>query len=162
MGTTGVRMAGLARRVKVPDRTLMVEQISDADYCCAFELPRSATGRCTAEQWSRAVFEGSPMPVRAFLTVGWRIVLWLRLGPRPAEDHVLGWRIRSAQPDLLVLEQDSPLITAHNVVHVDDTRVIWTTFVGYRNFVGRVAWALTVPFHIAVIPRLLRHAAHAG
>lgn len=51
-------MAGLARRVKVPDRTLVLELISDADYCCAFELPRSATDRRTAEQWSRAVFEG--------------------------------------------------------------------------------------------------------
>lgn len=47
-------MAGLARRVKVPDRTLVLEQISDADYCCAFELPRSATDRRTAEQWSRS------------------------------------------------------------------------------------------------------------
>jgi Protein of unknown function (DUF2867) len=155
-------MAGpAARRIQAPDRTLMLEEIPDADYICAFEFPRSARDRRTAEQWAQAVFEDPPMPVRTFLTLGWRIVLGLRLGPRPAKDHVLGWRIRSAQPDLLVLEAASHLITAHNVVQVDDTRVVWTTFVGYHNFVGRVAWALTVPFHIAVIPRLLRHAARA-
>jgi Protein of unknown function (DUF2867) len=155
-------MAGpAARRIQAPDRTLMLDEIPDADYICAFEFPRSATDRRTAEQWAQAVFEGPPIPVRTFLTAGWRIVLRLRLGPRPAKDHVLGWRIRPGQPDLLVVEADSHLITAHNVVQVDDTRVIWTTFVGYRNLVGRVAWALAAPFHIAVIPRLLRHAARA-
>lgn len=156
-------MVGLAaRRVQAPDRTLMLEEISHADYTCAFALPRLAVDRRTAEQWSRAVFEGPPMPVRAFLTLGWRIVLGLRLGPRPAKDHVLGWRIGSAQPDLLVLEQYSPMITAHNVVQVDDKHVIWTTCVSYRNMAGRVAWALTVPFHLATIPCLLRRAARTG
>jgi Protein of unknown function (DUF2867) len=137
----------------------MLEEISPADYICAFELPRPAANWRTAEQWSRAVFEGAPIPVRALLILGWRIALDLRLGPRKAKDHILGWRIRSAQPDLLVLEQDSYLITGHNVVQVDDTRVVWTTFVGYRNVLGRVAWALVVPFHIFTIPRPLQHSA---
>jgi|RhiMethySRZTD1v2_1073278.scaffolds.fasta_scaffold1326485_2 uncharacterized protein DUF2867 len=147
------------RRVEAPERTRMLKDIPDADYTCAFEITRPATDQRTAEQWSRAVFEGPPMPVRAFLTAGWRLVLGLRLGPRPAAGHVLGWRIRSAHPDLLMLEQASPLITAHNVAQVDDTRVVWTTFVGYRNLFGRVLWALALPFHISTIPRLLRYAA---
>ena len=148
-----------ARRVETPDRTRMLDDIPHADYTCAFEVARPTTDRRTAEQWARAAFECAPMSIRVFLTIGWRIVLGLRLGPLSATDHVLGWRIRSAQPDLLVLEQDSPLITAHNAVQVDDTRVVWTTFVGYRNFLGRVAWALTALFHIVTVPALLSRAA---
>jgi hypothetical protein len=151
-----------ARRVEVPGRVLRLEEFPRADYACAFEVVRSATDQRTAEQWARTVFERPPLPVRAFLIFGWRIVLGLRLGPRRSVDHVLGWRIRSAQPDLLILEQDSRRITAQNVVQVDSTRIVWTTLVGYRNFVGRVVWALTAPFHIATIPRLLRRAARAG
>jgi hypothetical protein len=147
------------QRVQAPDRTRMLDAFSDAAYTCAFELPRTITDRRTAEQWSRAVFEGVAMPVRAFLTAGWRLVLGLRLGPLSATDHVLGWRIKSAQPDLLVLEQDSHLITAHNVVQVEDTRVYWTTFVEYRNVWGRAAWALAMPFHIFTLSRLLSRAA---
>ena len=163
MRTRGFELAGpAARRIQVPDRTLALDEILDADYICAFEIPRSAMDSRTAEQWAQAVFEGPAMLVRIFLTLGWRLALGLRLGPRPAKGHVLGWRIRAAQPDLLVLEGDSRLITADNVAQVDDTRVVWTTFVGYRNMVGRVAWALTAPFHTAVIPRLLRRAAREG
>ena len=148
-----------ARRVEIPNSARTMEAIETFDYAGAFALALPVGDRRTALQWSRAVFEGAASPVRGFLLMGWRVVLGLRLAPLGSNQQVLGWRIRSAQNHLIVLEQDSPLITAHNIVQLDGTQVTWTTFVKYRNVFGRLAWSLVVPFHAAVIPRLLRSAA---
>jgi hypothetical protein len=147
-----------ARRIRVPERTRAVSGLPEPDYACAFRSAHPPTDTRSAEQWARVVFEGASRPVRLFLTLGWRIVLGLRLGPYPSADHVLGWRIGASEPGLIVLDQRSRLITAHNVVEVDGASICWTTFVKYRHPAAPAVWALVKPFHVLTIPRLLRRA----
>lgn len=148
-----------ARRADVPERTRQSAVAGPVDTACAFEIARPVTDRFTAEQWARSVFEGAPTSVRAFLVFGWRTVLGLPSRPRTGADRVLGWHIRSCQPDLVVLEQRSRLIDALNVVQVDDTQVYWTTTVKYQSPLARTVWSMVLPVHIITVPRLLARAA---
>src|ERR1700722_6987219 len=86
------------------------------DYRDAFEVSRPSRDSRSAEQWSRAVFEAAPRLVRWFLLTGWRRAPGLRPGPRRTSGHVLGWRIASHQPDKVVLEMKSPIMTARLVL----------------------------------------------
>jgi hypothetical protein len=104
------------------------------------------------------VFEDAPLGLRQVLVGGW-LALGLRLAPRPSPDHVLGWRIASTTPDTIVLELDSKLMSAQNVIEVDGTRVVWTTLVHYRNRLGAVMWSAAAPVHHLILPRLLGRAA---
>lgn len=99
--------------------------------------------------------------MRVFLVIGWRAVLGLRLGARRDGEHVLGWRLDRSSDYRVVLRQDSWLITAANVVEVDDASVGWTTSVHYRRPLARLVWALVLPAHSLTIPWRLRRAARA-
>lgn len=135
---------------------------SDHDYSGGFAERADADDPRSAEQWARAVFEHAPAPVRAFLVVGWRGVLGLRLGPRHDAGHVLGWRLEDQRHDEVRLASDSSLIDAVNVVRLDAGRVTWTTYVRYRNGLAPLVWALVLPIHKATVSRLLRRAAIPG
>ena len=128
-----------------------------SDYADSFTVS-GPEGR-TAEQWARATFEGAARPVRWVLVLGWRVVLGLRLGPRPSPDHVLGWQIIDNSPDEIRLELRSPATTARLVVHVDGARVQLTTLVDHERRRSRPLWAVLAPVHRQFVPYLLTRAA---
>lgn len=129
------------------------------DFCLVLEQSRAEGDRRSAEQWARVVFEGAPTPVRIFLTLGWRLVLGLRLVPRHEDSHVLGWSITEERAAKLVLELDSWLMHAANVIQVDGGHVTWTTYVHYRNRLAPVVWVIVLPIHRLTISMLLKRAA---
>ncbi|MBU3864365.1 DUF2867 domain-containing protein [Streptomyces sp. 4503] len=155
-----------ARRTAVPGALAARDDLADAHYASAFALPVPRAGSLTAEQWARAVFEGAPAPLRRFLVLGWTLGLGLRLGPRTSPRHVLGWAVSDAADHSLTLTARSPLVLTHNVVAIEDARVLWATFVRFDRPVGRPLWALAAPVHHRTVPRLLgraaRDAASAG
>ena len=112
----------------------------------------------SAEQWARATWEGAPAIVRWFLTLGWRFILGLRLAPERSPTNVLGWRIVDNHPDTTTLHARSALITAHNVVTVGETTVLWTTLVRYEHPIARPIWRLVELVHRIVLPYTLTHA----
>lgn len=148
-------------------RARRVTELRDgtADYGDAFEIEIASptTDSQDAEQWARAIFEESRAPVRLLLVVGWRLVLRLRLGPRPSPDHVLGWLIEAREPDEVRLRLDSPLMTALLTVRVqcgaDRSRVAFDTRVTYRRRPARTLWAAVGLVHRRVVPHLLNAAA---
>ena len=157
-------MAGMqhARRVEVDETTRALGTVGDADYAAAWEVVTTRGDRRSAEQWARASFEGAPPALRASIVAGWVAGLGLRLGPRPSPDHVLGWRIVSATPDLIVLRVPSVVVgTAHLVVRVEDSRVVLTSFVRHekRKRLSRAVWSAVAPLHQRIVPFLLAHAA---
>ncbi|AEM84713.1 DUF2867 domain-containing protein [Streptomyces violaceusniger] len=148
-----------ARRAAVPGALAARDDLTGAHYASAFALPVPRAGALTAEQWVRAVFEGTPAPLRRFLVLGWTLGLGLRLGPRTSPRHVLGWAVSDAADHSLTLTARSSLVLTHNVVAVEDARVLWATFVRFDRPVGRPLWALAAPVHHRPVPRLLRRAA---
>ena len=132
------------------------------DYTDAFEVSPPSLDRRSAEQWSRAVFEGAPRLVRWFLLTGWRVVLGLRPGPPRTSGHVLGWRIVSHQPDKIVLEMKSPIMTARLFLRVSEAKIFLSTNVRYARRLARPLWTIIGPIHRQAIPYLLGRAATSG
>jgi hypothetical protein len=143
----------------VPEEIRAVETLADPRYAYACEVETASTDIRSAEQWARAVFEGAPTSLRWFIVLGWRVGLGLRLGPRRSPSYVLGWKILSTRPDVIVLGVDSFLLRAQIVVRVQESRVLHATFVRYERRPARVVWAAAAPLHRLVIPFLLRGAA---
>jgi Protein of unknown function (DUF2867) len=149
-----------ARRVEPTERTPAVDALADPDYAAAWEVASTDADARSAEQWARATFEDAPGALRSFIVAGWIAGLGLRLGPRPSPDHVLGWPIASAAPDLIVLSVESALLgTAHIVLRVESSRVLLSSFVRYEKPAARPLWSAVQPLHHRIVPYLLGRAA---
>jgi hypothetical protein len=151
------------RRVGVPQPIAATFACSTANYASAFALTTDAAATSTPLEWARAVFEGAPAAVRWCLVFGWTRVLRLKLEPRNADGHVLGWSV--ADSDLVVgsteLHAASPFLRARNIVMVDEATVTWVTLVHYSNAAARPLWAMARPIHHLTIRSLLARAARA-
>ncbi|AQS68607.1 DUF2867 domain-containing protein [Streptomyces pactum] len=129
-----------------------------ADLASAFELPAAGLPRLTPEEWVRASYEDVPVLLRELIRAGWAGVLGLRLGPRSSARHVVGWRVVESGPGRIALEARAPSLTVRNVVTVDDSRLVWATYVRHERLTGRVLWALAAPVHHMALPLLLGRA----
>jgi hypothetical protein len=145
-----------ARRVEVDKE---IDDVPAPGYASAFEVDFPPTDLRSPEQWARDTFEGAPRVMRWFVLMGWRYVMWFRLGPRQCPDHVLGWSIAASAADAMTLEVRSGLATAHKVVRVEVDRVVMTTFVVFERRLGRAVWSAITPIHHRTEPYLLRRAA---
>jgi hypothetical protein len=152
------------RRVEVPQPIATSFARSTANYAAAFALATEAAETKTALQWATEVFEGAPAALRWCIVFGWRRALGLKLGPRPAEDHVLGWAV--AEGDLVAgstaLLAESRFLRAHNIVLVEPSTVTWVTLVHYSHGLARPLWAMARPVHHLTIRLLLTRAARAA
>jgi Protein of unknown function (DUF2867) len=146
------------RRVEIPAAIESGDVLAEPDYSVAFELEIADADAMTPEQWARATWEGAPGLLRPLLVMGWALVLGLRLGPRPSPEHVLGWRIATSDSNSIVLQSDSPLIAASNIVLVNDSDVVWVTVVRFERRMARLVWAMATPIHLITIPYLLKRA----
>ncbi len=135
--------------------------LADPDYTAAFELLLPEPTTRSPEDWARAVFEDAPKLLRWFIRAGWRFPLGFQLGPSGSPAHVLGCRIIRADRTTIVLEQRSALMTAHNIVFVERTRIVWTTIVRYQHPLARPLWSVSAALHHRILPHLLTQAANA-
>lgn len=129
-----------------------------SDYADTFEIAVDS-GRRTAEQWARAVFEGAPAGTRMLLTGGWRL-LGVQLAPPRVARHVQGWRIVKNSPDAVVLQARSITgLTARLVLQADQSMLRFGTFVRCDGLIGRAVWFGVAPLHRLIMSRLLGDAA---
>jgi hypothetical protein len=147
-----------ARRIDVPDSIQVTDTLGDLSYTCAFELTPRANDTRSAHEWLRAILEGAPGPLRRFILTGWIAILRLRLAPRPSADHVLGWKVVRDAPIETVIGVEGATLSAHQVVQVQETRVVHVTLVRYDRPLARLLWAVAAPIHVRVIPYLMDHA----
>ncbi len=143
----------------MPPSSRALDTLADPDAAISFGLSIDAFEHRDAESWARACFEHIPQAAQWFLLVGWRFGLRLDLGPRPSPSHVLGWQIISSTPEVAVLEARGRLLIAHNVLEVQDGRIVLTTFVRYEHRAARPVWSVVAPVHGLIVRGLLRHAA---
>lgn len=150
-----------AHRIQVTDAISAISAIGELpppDYAFAVEIAVPQTSTRSPEQWARSVFEGAPPPVRRLIRAGWRFPLLFDLATT-GPDQVLGARIASTGPTRIVLEQQSPVMLAHNIVSVEPARIVWVTVVRYRRPIARPLWAVAAVIHHRVLPYLLTRAA---
>jgi hypothetical protein len=158
----GDRRVPGAHRVQVAEEPLL--DGGRYDYADAFEIHVPEPDTRTAEQWVRRGLEGAPSALRGGVVVVHRYLLGFRLGPLSAPDHVLGWRIVTSQPDVVLLEAVSPL--GRGVIvgrRPDPGSTVLTTFLfRTRPVPARIIWAFLGPVHRRIAPYLLERAAAAG
>jgi hypothetical protein len=152
-----------ARRIDVGAQIRALDTLVEPHYAAAWEVAFADGDARSAEQWARATFEDGPRALRAFIVAGWTAGLGFQLGPRPSPDHVLGWTIVTAAPDLIILSVRAALLgTAHIVLRVENARVVLASFVRYEKRMARPLWSVVQPVHHRTIPYLLgRAASHA-
>jgi hypothetical protein len=131
------------------------------DYADAFEVGLPEPDGRTAEEWARSGLERAPAIVRRTVVGVHRRILGFPLDPTPSATTVLGWRIRSSEPDAIVLEAASQLLRGVLVGRrPEPSRMELTTFLFYRRRrLARLIWAAVGPLHRAVAPLLLTRAA---
>jgi hypothetical protein len=151
-----------ARRVRVAAEEQLIGS-ARYDYADAFEIRMSEADTRSAEQFARCALEAS-WPVRLTVAIAQRKLLRLRLGPQRSPQHLAGWTIRAAEPDVIHLEAVSPLLRGVIVGRrVDPTRTVLTTYVFFtRPGFARLAWTIVAPLHRRVAAHLLEQAAVSG
>jgi hypothetical protein len=154
------KMSARARRVDVSEQIRSVATLAKPHYAAAWEVAIADGDGRAAEQWARAVFEDAPRALRRLIVTGWTAGLGFRLGPRPSPDYVLGWRIVTVVPDLIILSvQSAQLGTAQLVLKLKSSRVVLASFVRYEKRRARSIWSAVQPVHHRLIPYLLGRAA---
>ncbi len=149
--------ARVLRRDEVQDPALAGERY---DYADCFEVRAVAVREHTPESLARVALEGTPRAIRFLILAAHRCVLRFRLGPPTSEDHVLGWRIVTSTPDLVVLEADGPLVRGVMVGRKTGPDVaLLRTFVFFRTPSAPFVWRIVGVLHRAIAPYLLRRAA---
>ena len=144
------------RRIEPPAGIRRLRTLPRADYEDAFELTLGpAVPVRTAEQWIREMLEGAPANTRGRLVLGWT-ALGLRLGSRDDPGRVLGWEVRSSEPDAVVLGAESRIgMPAELLLLREPERLVFSTQVRHGNPAVRVLWATVEQPHLRIVPALL-------
>jgi hypothetical protein len=145
----------------VPDTIRDLDTLASADYADLFTATTSGATEKSAEEWARAVLEGTPTGRSAPRL--WRL-LGLGLGPTPSADFVQGWKIAARGENWIRIEASSWCMTAHAVLLVDDGHVSLALFVRYDRPIAALIWSAVSVMHRRAVPVMLRQAleAHAS
>jgi hypothetical protein len=132
------------------------------DYADAFEIRLPEPDPRSAEEFMRCALEQAPLPVRRSIRIVHRHLLRIRLGPRSSPDHIIGWRIVTSEPEVVLLEAKSQLLGRGVLVmrRPDPTLAVVTTYLFYtRPAVASLVWKVVGPRHRMIVPYLLQRAA---
>jgi hypothetical protein len=142
-------------------RTRAVSTLDRVDYEDAFVVDVETPRALSAEQWIRRVLEEAPRILRLQLLSGWS-GLGLALKRPGAEGSVLGWQIRAADPDFVLLGAASRVgMPAELYLRRETDRLLFCTFVRHQNPLVRALWARVVPTHVRTVRSLLARAANS-
>jgi hypothetical protein len=147
------------RQVTLPPSARALSTFSRIDYHDAFLVETGPDHDRTAEQWARAMLEQAPVSTRNALARGWSM-LGLRLGSARSDHCVLGWEIRRATPDAVLLGARGRLGLSGELLFArQQGALLFATFVRLDNVVARTLWAAIEPRHRRVVRHLLERAA---
>jgi hypothetical protein len=146
----------------VSRRAVQPEPLLDGghDYADCFEIQLHQPDVHTAEEWIRTALERSPSLRQLIRIVHVHVARFHLSSPGSDADHILGWRIASATPDVVLLETAGPLLRAAIVARRHSpTSATLTTFLYYERLLTRPMWWAIGPLHRRIVPYLLEHAA---
>ena len=112
--------------------------------------------------WARAAFQGAPRPTRAFLIIGWWMLI-LNGPPKSDVTHVLGWPVTQTTPQMAVLQRHSRWgIDATLLFATQQDLVTFSSAMVFTSSSGRIIWAAVAPIHRRVVRSVLGHALHVA
>jgi hypothetical protein len=150
-------MTAAIRQVDLPASARALTTLPRIDYCDAFLFGAGSTHDEDAEDLMREVLEGAPLAVRTQLLSGWSAI-GLKV-PGGSQRSVLGWEIRRAVPDHVLLGADSRIgMPGELLLRKDDGALLFATLVSQRNLIARAVWAVTEPVHVRVVRDILTQA----
>ncbi|MGW5641907.1 hypothetical protein ACWEV3_06340 [Saccharopolyspora sp. NPDC003752] len=157
---TGIETAsGRAKAIVVPGDVRSRASLLNPDYQDAFVVETGEEVPRNAERWIREVFESAPVPVRAFLRIGWSL-FGAQLGPSGSPAHVLGWQIGENHPDWIRLEVFWKLgLRANLVLRAQSSSIVLATFVEHQRRAARILWPTLILVHRWTLRYLLSRAA---
>jgi hypothetical protein len=109
----------------------------------------------------RAALSGLPRWLFVFGPSVQRVFLGLRLKLRPSPDHLLGWEIAERGENWMRIEAASWFLTGHVVMHIDEGRISFASFVRYDRPLARIVWPPVSLIHRQVALSLVRSATRA-
>jgi len=146
---------GGVQQVAVPNAARELSTLARIDYEDAFLVDVGAPPTRAAEQWARAILDDAPTSVRLRLWSAW-MMLGLRLASPGSRRHVLGWEIRKATPDYVLLGSRSRIgMPAELLVKRHGKTLLFDTFVQKSNPIAAAAWAAIERTHERTVPALL-------
>ncbi|MBY0288850.1 MAG: hypothetical protein K2X52_17145 [Mycobacteriaceae bacterium] len=138
-----------------PPGTRSASTLGRVDYDDAFVVDVCEPSARSAEQWMRMILEGASTAVRLQLMSGWS-ALGLRVGLSSADRSVLGWQIRRADSDFVLLGVESRIgMPGELFLRRETDRLLFATFVRHDNALVRALWARVVPTHVRMVQELL-------
>ncbi len=147
-------------QIPVPPKARALSTLPCIDYEDAFLTEVGAAQGRTAEQLARTILEEAPLIVRTALLSSWSAI-GLKLRPMRSADFVLGWEIRHASADFVLLGATSRIgMPAELLLVRQQHSLLFDTFVTLENRIARVTWARTEPLHRPVVRHVLAQGAH--
>jgi hypothetical protein len=146
-------------QVDLPPDARALSTLPRVDYEDAFLVETGPTEDRTAEQWARAMLEGTSERMRRRLRLGW-FALGVQLGSTRSPDRVLGWKVRRSTPDHVLLAANSLYgFRGELLFRRQEEGLLFATFLQERNVFARALWARVAPRHRRVVRYLLGRAA---
>lgn len=147
-------------KIDPPQAVRDLSALPRVDYADAFVVDIGASPDWTAARWARAVLDEAPAEVRAGLSSGWTA---LGLKSVTTDGSILGWEVRHAAPEVLLLGRDSRIGMPGELLFLRRPEgLLFATLVHHRTAVTRPMWASVERLHVRTVVSLLERAGHAA
>ncbi len=128
------------------------------DYADAFIVNAVAPQSRRAEEWMRVILEDAPASVRLRLLSAWSAI-GLKVSLPGSDRSVLGWQIRTADPDFVLLGADSRVgMPGELLLRRHEHGLLFATFVRHDNAIARALWSSIEAAHVRTVRSILEMA----
>jgi hypothetical protein len=145
-------------RREVPAAIRSLGALADADYADIVTATIDEVPSSTPEQLIQKALSTVPRGLLVFVPFVQRAVLGLRLELRPSPDRLLGWKIADRGANWIRIEAASWFLTGHVVMHVDDEKLSFASFIRYDRRFAAFVWPPVSLIHRQVALALVRGA----
>jgi hypothetical protein len=143
---------------EVPEAIRSLGALANADYADIVTATINEPPSGTLAQLIQAALGGVPRGLLFFTPFVQRVFLGLRLELRPSPDRLLGWKIADRGENWMRIEAASWLLTGHVVMHLDEGKISFASFVRYDRRLAAFVWPPVSLIHRQVALALVRSA----
>jgi hypothetical protein len=146
---------------EVPEDIRSLGALANADYT---DIVTAAIGDMpgrTPEQLIQAALNDLPRALLVLIPFVQRVFLGLRLKLKPSPERLLGWEIADRGESWVRIEAASWFLTGHVVMHADQGRLSFASFIRYDRRLAALVWPPISLIHRQVALALVRSAIRA-